>query len=443
MCGQVAHHEKFDSRRKEFVPCDVPRRVAETILARGAWSDVRYLSGILPCMTILPDGRKITAPGYDNGTGLYLTQRTFSEYGASAGCAVPDFPATLAGARQCVAKLSAHFASFPFVADSDLSAALAGVLTAMTRRVLPSAPLFAVTAPAAGTGKSLLAESIMAIATGARASVLSLVEDDAENEKRLGGALMAGDPALLLDNISHPLGGDFLCQIITQPFAQFRPLGGSALVKVETNVFLIATGNSLQIVRDMKRRTVLIRLDAKIERPERRRFDGDHMAATIDRRVALQAAALGIISAYIASRTPPVDGAAPTGSLEQWDSLVRYPLMWAGLPDPLAASEGLRDQDPELEALGSLLSAWHDRYQARAVQALEVARDSLATGIGGGYAFPELSAALHLVCRDKINSQRLGAWLRAHRDQIANGLRLEHVGKDRNSIASWRVIACG
>lgn len=76
----------------------------------------------------------------------------------------------------------------------DRSAFLAGVLTALVHHTLPAAPLFGVTAPCPGTGKTLIAESFALIATGRRACVLTLGSDDIETEKRLGGVFLAGGP---------------------------------------------------------------------------------------------------------------------------------------------------------------------------------------------------------------------------------------------------------
>jgi hypothetical protein len=72
VAGRVAKHEKFDGRAKDWVPCDCPRRVAETILARGQWDALDYLNGFVESPTITPAGRVVELPGYDEETGLIL-----------------------------------------------------------------------------------------------------------------------------------------------------------------------------------------------------------------------------------------------------------------------------------------------------------------------------------------------------------------------------------
>jgi hypothetical protein len=59
------------------------------------------------------------------------------------------------------------------------------LLTGVCRRTLDFAPLHAITAPVAGTGKSLLVDLTSILLTGPPAPVISAEIDDAEFEKRL------------------------------------------------------------------------------------------------------------------------------------------------------------------------------------------------------------------------------------------------------------------
>jgi putative DNA primase/helicase len=354
----------------------------------------------------------------------------------------PEIP-SFEDAKYAAEYLLGVFDTFDLVSESDRSAAVAGILTALVRRVIPAAPMFAVTAPTAGTGKTLLAETFAIVSTGRRSSVLSLGHDDSEAEKRLGGVLLAGDAVILLDNIERPLGGDLLCQVTTQPSIRMRPLGSSGMVSVPTHALIVATGNNLAIVGDLKRRVVLIRLDAKVERPELRQFAESHIDKVFRDRGRIITAALTVIKAYLASQAPSVEGIAPFGSFEEWDRMVRRPLCWLGLADPLNASEGLRSQDPDIEAMRLLFAAWREVYADKAVSVSDLVRDGMAYGsaMNGEHDRPELYAALQLVCREKVNSGRAGNWLRVHRDRIVGGMRLEQVEVDRKGIAKWRVAA--
>lgn len=439
VAGRAARHEKWDSRSSAFVPCDCPRRVADSYLARGYYPKQKPLSGFVETPTITPDARLIDHPGYDLPTGL------FSAYAEISGYRRPPEKPSRDDALRALEFLRDLFGSFPFVDESDRTAMLSGVLTALVRRLLPAAPMFAITAPTPGTGKTLLCESLAIIATDRRASVLSLGHDDAETEKRLTGVLLAGDAVISIDNIERPLKGDLLCQVTTQQFVRLRPLGGSGMLSIPTHALLVATGNNLAIVGDLKRRVVLVRLDAGIERPEQRSFDTDHLATVSEKRGAIITAALTLALSYLAAGAPRIQGLHALGGFEIWDRMVRRPLVWLGLPDPLAASEGLRDQDPDIEAMRLLFSAWFAAFGSAARTVADVVAAGMETGpMSGDFTNNELRDALQLVCAEKPNSRRLGYWLRAHRDRIVDDLQLRQSGTDGHAkVVRWSVAKCG
>ncbi|PLX74671.1 MAG: hypothetical protein C0607_10550 [Azoarcus sp.] len=274
LAGSHANLLKFDGRAGADRPTDCPRRLADAYIARRHYPEHKRLQGVVEAPTLTAAGRLLDRPGYDSESGVFV---------ACEPSELPGYPGIQPkpeadDAKAALEVILGAIDSWPFVDDGDRSAAVAALIGTIVRRSIPSAPMVGITATAAGTGKSLFADWISLVATGARPAVMSLGRNDDENEKRLAGAFLAGDPVVALDNVSFPLGFDLLCQVCTQPLARFRPLGGSALVTVPTNAQLIATGNALTIVGDLKRRTLLIRLDAGMERPELRRFDRDALA---------------------------------------------------------------------------------------------------------------------------------------------------------------------
>ena len=434
LAGRAAVHQKWDSRVADYIISDCPRRVADALLARGHWPLLPDLIGFIETPTITDEGRIIDQPGYDAASGLFCAFTTI------AGYKRPPAKPTMEDAASAAEKLLALFSSFPFVDAADSSAMLGAVLTAIQRRLLPAAPLMAITAPTPGTGKTLLCETLAIVATARRASVLSLGHDDAESEKRLAGVLLAGDAVISVDNIERPLKGDLLCQVATQQFVRLRPLGGSGMLNVPTHSLIVATGNNLSIIGDLKRRVVMIRLDAKTERPEHRAFDCDHLVAVAARRGEIITLALTIVAAYLAAGAPKVQGLHGFGGFEQWDRMVRRPLVWLGLPDPLLTSEELREQDPDLEAMRLMFSAWRESFSDRAVTGAEVINESQSVGQSEN---EELRDALQLVCAEKPNSRRLGFWLRSHRERIVDGLQLKQTAVDGHAkVPRWKVVKC-
>ena len=143
---------------------------------------------------------------------------------------------------------------FPFVEPIDRTVAISAILTALCRRSLPTAPLHAFRARSAGTGKTLIGDIVSMVATGHVAPVTAQAHDELEFEKRLGASLLAGDPIIMIDNCAGHLGGDLLCQVITQQLVRIRILGLSQNVEIGTGTTLLANGNNLAIDGDMSRR---------------------------------------------------------------------------------------------------------------------------------------------------------------------------------------------
>jgi putative DNA primase/helicase len=439
LAGRAALHEKFDARSSSYKPCDCPRRVADALLSRGHWPRLPDLAGFIEAPTITDENRIIDQPGYDPASGL------FCAFAVIPGYAPPPPIPTKDDAMRAADKLVQLVSSFPFVDATDRAAILAGILTALQRRLLPAAPLVAITAPTPGTSKTLLCEMLAIIATGRRASVLSLGHDDAETEKRLAGVFLAGDAVISVDNIERPLKGDLLCQVATQQFVRLRPLGGSGMLNVPTHALLVATGNNLAVVGDLKRRVIMVRLDAKTERPEHRAFDNDFLKDIGANRGQIITWGLTIVAAYLTAGSPKIADLHGFGGFEQWDRMVRLPLAWLNFPDPLLTSEELREQDPDLEATRLLFAAWSNQFGVNPQTAADVVAAGMQAGpISFDKVNPELYDALQLVCSEKPNARRLGYWLRAHRNRIVDGLTLTQANTDGHAkVARWRVTTAG
>ena len=425
----VAKWERWDKRADGWVTTDVPRTLAESFLARaGSWRTIPQLVGVIEAPNLRQDGSVLDSPGYDSTSGIFFSGQL------PVGYTPPSTEPSRDEALEALDMLRAAIWDFPVVSEADRSAVISGLLTALFRRALPSAPMLAITAPTAGTGKSKLANVIAIITTGRRAPVLSLGDDPSEGEKRLAAALLAGDAIILLDNIERPLFGDLLCQVLSEQIVNLRPLGGSALVTLVTNCAFIATGNNLDIRGDLKRRILLARLDAQMERPELRKFERDVIGDVTARRGELVRAALTIVRAYLCAGSPAIE-APPFGGFEEWDTWCRRPLIWLGQPDPLLSSEEVRVEDPDVAMQRALFSAWDELFRDDKVRADQISNVALAPGNS------HLHEALSAVCGEKITARRIGNWLRRHRGRMVDGHKVERAGIDPHTkIALWRLV---
>ncbi len=435
---QAANWERFDGRSEEWVSIDAPLAVANTYLQRvGRWR-LPVLSGLLNAPTLRADGSILSGPGYDTATGLLLDAnvRRFAP--------VPDEP-TRDDARAALDLLASLIANFPFVGGVDRSVALSAMLTACIRRNLPTAPLHAFDAPVAGSGKSKLVDIATLIATGRVAAVIAQGQKEEELEKRLGALMLAGEQVVAIDNCEAPLGGDFLCQMLTQTSLRMRILGKSEVPELPTTALVTATGNNLTLIGDMTRRAILCRLDPRCERPELRRFNSDPVILLQEGREPYLVAALTVLRAFhVAGRPLQAD---PLGSFEVWSNWVRGALLWLGEVDPVDSMEDIRADDPRQEAITAVLTQWWEVLSDRMVTVRQIidAATAQRTAVDSiqsrhEFAHPDFREALLTVAGESgaINSRRLGRWVSGLNGRVVGAWCLER-GSDVGGVATWRM----
>lgn len=431
--SRAALFTRFDMKKDKEVVVDMPLPLAKTLMSRrGQWS-LPSLSGIITAPTLRADGSVLSEPGYDMQTGLILCPDV-----QMSGLIENPCQEQAQAAMQVIKDV---IRTFPFVSEVDRAVALSAILTAAVRRSMRTAPMHAFTAPTAGSGKSKLADIASAVAVGSKASVVQYARGE-EFEKRLGTELLKGSSVIAIDNVSSALGGDLICQMLTQETVTIRVLGKSEAPTLPTNALVTATGNNLPIDGDMTRRTVMSRLDAGCERPETRSFDFDPVELALQRRGELIGAALTLLRAYITAGRPWTSG-SHLGSFEDWSRLVRGALIWLGEADPCASMDSIRESDPQLEALTGVMDHWkaacgQKRVTARDLVDLAVAQVPGTSGYNTVFERPDFREALLAVAGagGAINTVRFGKWLNASKGRIVNGFRIEQMPK-LNGNVTW------
>lgn len=434
--SRAACWQKWNARKREWVSADPPTQVAAVLLSRdGEWR-FRPLAGVITTPTLRPDGTILSEPGYDERTQLLLRDPP----------KLPPIPLrpTRDQALAAASMLDSLFDEFPFVDAASRAAALAGIITPVVRGAMDVAPMLVTTAPAPGSGKSFLIDVCAAPATGERAPVITAGKSEEETEKRLGAALLSGQPIVSIDNVNGDLGGDALCQLIERPVVQVRPLGASQLIKIASRATTYATGNNIRLVADMTRRVIVCSLDPNMERPELREFRADPLASVLSNRGEYVAAALTVSRAYAVAGFP--DELRPLASFEQWSRFVRSALVWLGYADPVETMNKARADDPVAASLLTLLHAWHEVAGSAPLRTGEVvnlaeARDPVTQA----WRHVELRDALVETAGDPkggISSRRLGHFLGRHKGRIVDGLKLSEAGDDtHNGQKLWKVAA--
>ena len=331
--------------------------------------------------------------------------------------------------EQAVAALSlliSLFSEFSFMEGIDRAVALSGLLTALVRGSLATAPMYLVRAHTPGTGKSYLVDLIAVIATGRLCPVITAGKTEEETEKRLGSVLLSGSPIVSLDNCAHDLDGQLLCQLTERPLVKIRILGRSEMPECECHTTVFATGNNIGLKGDMVRRGLTCNLDTLSERPELRSFGHDPVRQVMSDRKSYVAAALTIIRAYLAAGSPTV--CSSIGSYSGWSAMVRSPLIWLGQLDPVISMESSRKDDPELADIRELFTLWTDyldldqNYTTSRI--IEVACQPLSPNDFNPQPFKELLLRVASDRQGIVSSKRLGWWLRRISGRVVDGHRL-------------------
>jgi putative DNA primase/helicase len=346
----------------------------------------------------------------------------------------PDIGAQLGLAR--LKLLLDLIEEFSFVNDLDRAVALAALMTPVLRGACDVAPMILILAHTASSGKSFLADITNTIVRGQKCPVITAAESVEEMEKRLGALILEGVQIISLDNCSHNLGGDLLCQITERPLIRIRILGKSQTPECEWCGTLFANGNNILLLDDMTRRAIICNLDPKMERPEQREFKNNPIEMVMADRGAYIAAILSIARAYLMSgesvKCPPI------ASYGQWSRMVREPLIWLGEADVVKSMEQARDIDPDRTSARELVEHWGlilgygQSYTSNDIVRIatggEKIKDNKETETWI-FHHPEFRELLISRCGtgSRVESRLLGRWLMKIRGQIHNDQRIDLV----------------
>ena len=353
------------------------------------------LNGIASTPLLRAGGAICSQAGFDKATGILL------ENVPDLRRNLPELPARR-DAEHAFKLLRQTFATFCFadaamsmgsdidvpLVDTSLppgqdeSTLLTALLTAVCRPSLDFAPGILIRAAAmsgAGSGKGLLARCICLIAFGREPHAVTLGEKADEREKRLVAELIGGGPVLFLDNLNNTVfKSDLLASALTERPARVRVLGKSRMLDLNASAFTVMTGNGLSVSEDLARRFLAIELDAQIENPESRHFEGDIRAELKERRGELLGAALTIWR--WGQIDPHIPAGLTLGGFEQWGRWVRDPLLALGCRDPVERIAETKQRDTRRQSICDLFDIWWNRHGDRPVAASAL-HDALRTAI--------------------------------------------------------------
>jgi hypothetical protein len=252
-------------------------------------------------------------------------------------------------------------ADFPFQTEAHRSGWLAALLTLCCRNLIAtSTPFFPVDGNRSRVGKGLATDVITMIYEGRLASRYDAPSTRDEMRKMLTTVAVSGRPYILFDNIKGKFGGSAIEAAITSGRHSDRLLGVNADVDLPLRCCWLGTANNMVLTTDMVGRTCHIRLETDSERPETRTgFKHPNLVGYVaDNRKQLTMAALSIVSNYLRAGRPD-QGLSSWGGFDEWSDLIRGAVVWAGLADPGATRDALRESaDDDSQQLNQLVAGW-------------------------------------------------------------------------------------
>jgi hypothetical protein len=156
--------------------------------------------------------------------------------------------------------------------------------------------------------------------------------------------------------------GDLLESIITEGYADIRPLGHSEIIRVYNRAFLMLTGNNPIITGDMARRALPIDVEPKSPDPDRDCYPFDPVEYVQQHRKELLQAAFSMMRAFRQAGMPQYSNLPAVGSFKEWSRKVRDLVYWFTDCD---VSEGFhlnKAEDPHRQNDASLLEALYDCF---------------------------------------------------------------------------------
>jgi hypothetical protein len=436
-CADFCRAWKSRDGNPRQAPTNPPLDVVRDILALNPeeWQ-LPPLESVTESPILRPDGTVLSTAGYDAMTRVV--------YAPSSDLKLPPIPDVPISDEviEAVSLVNEAIEGFPFVDQASRANAFAVLVTPIVRRAVKgNVPIALIDAPEAGTGKSLMAELVAIVHTGADAAMKPAPShDDEEWRKTLSAVLMGGTPLTIFDNVTYRLDSGSLALAVTASTWTDRILGQSLTITVPQRTTWIVTGNNLMLGGDLPRRCYWIRLDARTPQPwQRSGFKiADLKKWARDHRSELLAALLTVCRAWFSVGSP--ESKTPVlGSFEGWSKIVGGILGYAGIEGFLGNLEGLYEQsDPSKLQWESFLTAISEEYEDRPFTIHELVDlirggdpirtalpDDLPDDDRGGNGFQRKIASAF--------RQRL------ERRYGRDGFHLVKAGEARNKVVLWSV----
>lgn len=371
---------RFATSGRPPKPKQPPKELLESMMdfPDASWPPIK---GIVRIPTMRADGTILAKAGYDESSQLWFAPEFELD-------PIPEYP-TRDDVARARALLVTPLAEFPFVNEAGAQAGtIACLLEQIVRPMIDGPrPLYIFEAPpeGQGTGKTLLALTLQAIITGQKPYTSSPGKREEEIEKRITSLLREQNVFVVLDNLEGVINSPALAQLATSTRWQARLLNTNEAPILEQAVTWALTLNHAQVNRDLARRIILIRLDAKVPDPNKRKgFRIENVIRwVLDRRPALIRACL-ILARSWHNAGRPKDPELALGSFEGWCMTVGGILHHAGFLGLSKAIEASAERDTNVEDHRFLVRLWLQTSPDMALPAIKLGQLAEANGLYEG-----------------------------------------------------------
>ena len=375
--------------------------------------DLPLLEYVYRCPVFAGDWQPMGEYGYHEDARAWLNTKGLDDVE----------PMDMARAKSIIDDL---LCDFPFADVASKTHAVMAMVTPFIRPMVGLMPLFLITAPTEGSGKTLLADIVGLISDGRSVIKITSPSDDDEWRKRITSTLKQTPSVVLIDNINN-LDSPSLAAALTAKMWTDRVLGSTINISVPNNAVWFGSGNNPTVSAEMARRCIPIRLVPDTERPGERKFRHEDIERyVLDNRAQLVSACMTLVYEWAQGRA---DVDVSMGSYQQWATAASSIAAHAGYLGALTNREMLRTDDSS--ELHALVSSWADhpilRNKATAGDLEKMCgEDDIMLGVRGG--------SLHASQRAK----KLSAYLGGHVDRVCGLWRIK---SDTDSHTKQRVFS--
>jgi hypothetical protein len=409
-----------------------PKELAKLLLAapdRG----LPVLDSIVAAPVFDADGALIATPGYHPDSRLWYHQPRELELGE-----IPEQPAPVDVETARAWLLDEVLGEFPFVADADRAHALGGMLLPFVRRLIRGCtPLHLFEAPVPSSGKTYLTELANVLIEGVPGQSIRVTLNDEENAKILFAKLLRAPTILRLDNLKGGIDSAILAEILTANGEwESRVLGQSTNVSLPVRCAWWATANNPKLSTEVTTRTVRIRLNPKLERPDRRCFRRPDLLGWVTANRGRILSALFLLVRHWLAQGSPGPAAGVSTRYKAWEQVIGGILHASGVTGFMANQDELYEvNDEETASWTGFTTAWWERFGGAWLSVAELYR---LADPGQTYEGQEVSTYLDQYLQGRTEKARqvaLGIVLQAMHDRVFGGRLIQ--GRRNTHSKRW------